>query len=489
MDICRRKFAGCLLGGFAVSRLTAANRPKLLVLVLLEQCRPDYLEPLLPQMGAGGFHVFYNKGAWFPDCRHLASGFSATGIATIATGAWPAQHGIVADSWYDRASKGRVRADEEGLLATTLMNQAYDEDRTRMWVVSMDATHGRLFAGTPGASLYWMDEKGQFQTNSEAPDWLQNFNDRKSPDSLHNARWSVPGVRPDAPPLRVLKYDPAQPKEFLELYRASPFAQEAEFDLANELITREGLGQSNTLDVLCIMEGSMALLGHEVGARSPLMEQMILQLDRRIESLLSQLTRATGDAGFNVVLTAAHAATDAPPSTSRARMAVNGEALAQRIDAGLTAHGMGRVEKYLYPFLYLDSDGFLDPEEVRKAAARVALDQAAVADYYTAGGDTSAQNEWRRRFRNSFHQKRSGDVMLSYRPEYVEDFGQGRGISYGSIYNYDTQVPLCFYGPQFRPGVYERNVEAVDIAPTLARVLGVGPPSSSMGRVLYEAFA
>jgi arylsulfatase A-like enzyme len=79
--------------------------------------------------------------------------------------------------------------------------------------------------------------------------------------------------------------------------------------------------------------------------------------------------------------------------------------------------------------------------------------------------------------------------MLSYRPEYVEDYGQEQGISYGSLYNYDVRVPLCFYGPQFRAGVFEGPVESVDLAPTLARAMGVAQPSSATGRVLAEAFA
>ena len=122
-------------------------------------------------------------------------------------------------------------------------------------------------------------------------------------------------------------------------------------------------------------------------------------------------------------------------------------------------------------------------------AGRAALEQPAVAAYYTAGGECSVHDDWERRFRNSFHPRRAGDVMLSYQPEYVEDYGQGRGISYGSLYNYDIRTPLCFYGPQFRAAVFEQSVEAVDLAPTLARALGVAPPSSGSGRVLGEAFA
>ena len=113
----------------------------------------------------------------------------------------------------------------------------------------------------------------------------------------------------------------------------------------------------------------------------------------------------------------------------------------------------------------------------------------AVAGFYTAGGACSVQDGWERRFRNSFHWTRSGDLMLSYRPEYVESFGQNRGVSYGSLYNYDARVPMCFYGPQFRIGTFQQTVESVDFAPTLARAIGVAEPSSSIGRVLGEALS
>lgn len=439
-------------------------------------------------MTPGGFRKIYYKGAWFPDCRHLASGFSATSLATLATGAWPAQHGIVADSWYDRASKTRVHASEESLLAETLLADAV-ESRTRVSVVSMDAAHARIFAGSADADLYWMDERGQFQTNGTSPDWVKPFNDRTGLDKLRDARWIVPGVRADAPPLRTLTYDANHPQQFFNLYRASPYAQDAQFDFVSELIAHEGLGQKSTTDILCVLCGSMELLGYETGGRSALMDQMVLQFDRRLETLLAQLSHSPGDAAFNLALVAGHGAPDAPPDAARARMAVDGESVAHRVEAALAAHGMGHVEKFLYPFLYLDSSGFRDPEEIRKAAAAAALDHPAVADYYTAGGASSVHNGWLRRFHNSFHPKRSGDVMISYRPGYVEDFGQGRGVSYGSLYNYDAIVPLGFYGPQFRAGVFEGAVESVDLAPTLARLLGQEPPSSATGRVLAEALA
>jgi arylsulfatase A-like enzyme len=169
-------------------------------------------------------------------------------------------------------------------------------------------------------------------------------------------------------------------------------------------------------------------------------------------------------------------------------MAVDGEALAEAIQRKLVLNKSGRIEKYLYPFLYLDNAGSRPPDSAVLAAARAALEEPEVAAYFTVNGVCSVHNEWERRFRNSFHPLRSGDLMLSYQPEYVEEFGTGRGVSYGSIYDYDIKVPLCFFGPQFRAGVFESPVESVDLVPTLARAIGVPPPSSSVGRVLGEAF-
>jgi hypothetical protein len=470
-------------GGLLRPLLGAPVRPKLLVLVVLEQFRPDYLESVRSQMAAGGFRRLLEKGAVYYDCRNRASTFSSSSIATLSTGAWPSQHGIVADHWYDRAIRRAISGTEEELLATTVVSQVAAENRTRVYVVSMDETPGALLAGTPDARLFWMDAQGRFATRGDPPDWLANANGDKAAEAARNAKWVALGARPDAPALRTVTW----PEDFLALYKASPFGQQAQFDFAGEVITREKLGQSNSFDLLCIVAGSTAALGYETGGRSLLMQQLVLHLDRRIEILLGQLQKAVGENGFSLVLAGAHGAPPEPPADSRDRLAVGGERIAQAVDRTLLSVATGRVEKYLYPFLYLDTSGFRDPEPIRMAAARVALQQSPVAGYYTAGGACSTRDEWESRFRNSFHPIRSGDVMLSYLPEFVEDFSQGRGVSYGSLYNYDVKVPLCLYGPQFRAGIIDRPVELVDIAPTLARVIGVAAPSSSMGRVLAEA--
>jgi hypothetical protein len=497
MRICRRQFIKTAAGGMASAVLgRTVTRPKLLVLVVLEQFRPDYLESISGQLAAGGLRRVLYRGAHFTDCRNLASTFSASSIATLATGAWPSQHGIVADTWYDRASKTAVRASGELLLATTLSGQftapqlraPQPKAPSRAYTVGLDSMQTELFSG-PGVEQFWMNPRGQFTTLGAPKEWLVDFNALSPIENSHDAPWRAIGARAGAPPLRTLTYDAGRPQEFLNLYKASPFCQAAQFALTARLIEREGLGKRDGLDFVCLIAGSTAQLGFETGAHDPLMREMALSLDQHLQFLLGKLDAAVGENGYNLVLVGAHGAPPVPPPEARSRMAVNGESVATVVDKALQAAGPARVSRYIYQFLYLDTTAFRTPAEVREVAARAAMEHRAVAGFYTADAYCSEHDAWATRYGNSFHARRSGDLMLSYRPEYVEDFGQGRGISYGSLYNYDVRVPLCFYGPSFRAGVFDSPVESVDVAPTLARLMGVSVPSSSVGRVLAEAFA
>ena len=488
MNISRRQFGASVLGACAARAWAASPKPKLTVLAIVEQLRADALEAMWPQLGSGGFRRLAERGAWFTACRQLSSTFSSSGIVNLATGAWPAQHGIVADRWWDYAAHAAVPASYETLLATTLAAQAASAEM-RVAVVALTRAQAALFAGTQSANLYFLDDRAQFAASGAQPDWIDEYNRAKGPEGARDAKWMAVNAAPDAPPVRVLRYDTNHPQEFVALYKSSPFGQAAEFDMAAELVVRERLGQSSTSDLLCVIDGSAAQLGYETGANSPLQRQMVLHLDRRLENLCSRLSKSVGENGFNLVVCAAHGAPPAPSPDARPRMAVDGESVAQIVEKALK--GTDRhVEKYLYPFLYLDRKTTPGgPETLRQMTASAAMAHPAVEGYYTAGGVCSENDEWRKRFQNSFHPKRSGDVMLSYRPEYVEDYKEGRGISYGSLYNYDADVPLFFYGPSFRAGVFDAQVEAVDVAPTLARLMEIAQPSSSLGRVLHEAFS
>ena len=492
MPISRRAFG---LGALAAPAFLRAARPvpKVLVLLALEEFRSDYLERNRASFGRNGLRRLTDEGCYFPDCRMSASSFTSSGLATLATGAWPQSHGIVADNWYDPATRRMVRARPEALEATGLADQIAQDPKSRIYAIGLDARHAALLAGSRASALFAMDASGDFVVRGSAPvSWFGAFQRANPPANLRNAAWVAIGARTDLHPLRQLNYDPARPQDFVFLYQASPFGQAAQFELAREVIVREALGQGGGIDYLAVTAGSTALLGYDVGADSPLIDQLVLHLDREIEKLVDTLNNTVGAGSYALVFTAAHGGPP-QPLASDSRKAVSGDAVARAIEKALAERFKPvTVDRYVYPFLYLRfPPGVIgDRRPARLAAAHAAMQVPGVAGYFTADSDCSHGGDWQQRFRNSFHVQRSGDVMLSYAPGWVEDFGAGRGISYGSLYNYDCRIPLILYGAQlqFRPRTYEQPIEAIDIAPTMARIAGRGYPSSTTGRVLAEAF-
>jgi hypothetical protein len=353
-------------------------------------------------------------------------------------------------------------------------------DRVRAALLAQSAVFARL-----RHTIFAVEGPGQ----PDEPAWVDEFRQSHSPDRFKNAKWQAIQADPGAPPLRVLVDDPARPEEFIALYNASPFAQENQFEFLRTMIAEEKLGAGPGFDFVGMVLTPMAQLGYEVGADSPLMDEMTLHLDRQIELTLDTLRRLAGPANFGFTFAAAHGV--APPGA----VPVDGARVAKAISDGLSsAFGTpDLVERYVYPFLYLNHRELrrngIDTARARTAAGEAALRSAGVAAFYTADGRASRSGEWLRRFQNSFHALRSGDVMLSYDAGAVERFGSGRGISYGSLYSYDVQTPLLFYGSQFRAVTEERPVDSVDIAPTLARALRVASPSSTSGRALGGAYA
>jgi hypothetical protein len=376
-----------------------------------------------------------------------------------------------------------VRAAQSLLLATTIGDQI-SRAGGRVYGVAPEDEEAALVTGGSPVEVFSMDARGQFVARDrQRPDelaWLPAFQRSHDPEQVRGARWLALGAAPGSAALRVLEFEPARPEDFYLLFKASPFAQASTFDLAREVVENEKLGTGPDLDCLVVITGSTAALGYETGADSPLMQQLVLHLDRSIEATLEYLDKARGPGSYTLAFAGAHGA----PRAGEKRRAISGEEFAKAVDAAL---GGEAVERYVYPFLYLRPGTRI--REGRLAAGRSALKVPGVAGFFTADGDCSHHGAWRERFANSFHAQRCGDVMLAYEPGYVEDYGSAHGISYGSLYNYDAQTPVIFYGPQFAARRVERTVELTDLAATLARACGSVLPSSATGRVLYEAFA
>src|SRR5712692_2628845 len=441
MLVSRRLFAAFAaasgLASLPFRAFAVRPRTKLLVLLIAEQFHSDYLDLWGNFFVVGGFRRLMEEGSYFPDCQIASSTFTSGGLATIAAGTYPQVHGIVADSWYDRRAGKTVSASLEGMEATTLADQfAAADTHNRVYSVGMNVRDASLLAGRAATGVVYLDSEARIagQGQLATAKWLEDLNRLNAPDKLKNSGWFALGSRQGMPPLRTLTFDPAHPDEFFTLYRASPFGQAAQFAAAHELMTQERLGQSGGTDFLAVAIGSPALLGYEVGSDSPLMRELILHLDRQIDGFLRTLDKNVGLQNYSVVFTAAHGAPrEADPGSSR--LAVSGEMVARSINQALSAQYDVSVrknlyvERYVYPFLYLKLDqlrrSYVDLREARTLAGRAALSVPGVTGFYTADDQSSHTGDWLRRFRNSFHAVRSGDVMLAYAPGYVEEYGAG----------------------------------------------------------------
>ncbi len=464
--------------------LAAAPRPKLLVWLIAEQFRPDYLDELWPTLSPGGFRRLIEGGSYFPNCQFDAAAFTDSGLATLLTGAWPSMHGIVADRWLGQAAPEPVEASAAALQAGTLFESSLAGNANRVYLIASGA--GSAFLGGCSSTRAFLSGGEEWKaTGGDGPAWFTSFRETNAPSKWRNASWLPVLSQAGSKPLRIL-----EAKDFPALYSASPFALANQFALTRETILQEHLGTADGLDIVTVLAGSFGALGLETGAASPLMRDMVLHGDEQIASLLDLLDNRVGRASYAFAFTAAHGLDAKTPQ----RRGVEGRAIADAVQARMAAvldSGQTRrnyVQAYLYPFLYLNAKSLqaanLDASEARRMAGRAAMDSGKIAGYYTADGASSFAGVWRERFANSSFPARSGDVMFSYAAHQDE---AAEVVAAGSVYNYDTRVPLVLYGPMFRARTMEDTVSAIDVAPTLCRALGLGLPTSTTGQVLGEA--
>jgi hypothetical protein len=475
----------------------------LVVLIVAEQFRADYLDAHADGFVEGGFRRLIEGGAVFRRCRYpAATSFATPAAATLATGALPSEHGIVADAWFDAGELRTIRATEgpegvypERLIGSTVADELNlaSQRRSRVVAVSGDAAPAVMLAGRRPRGAFWRGAEGALVTGAyygaAPPKWLDEYQAEHPLSPLGRRTWSAVSTDSGAPPLRVLDTD-----QFLTLYRASPFAIEDMLGFAGAAIDGERLGQRDYPDMLIVVLDAPARLALETGADSPLMRDLILRMDRALSAFFDKVEEAVGLDGSVIVFTGLHGTPHDRTARERNRLPggiVPGDEVARRADDALAREfGAGTdVWKYVYPFLYL-SDGAREGggdrrRRVLETAGRAAAEIPGVAGWYSPE-TSSVTGAVRAACEAAFRPGRSGDLMLVYEPGYMEAFGDGRGVTSGSPYNYDTDVPLIFYGPRIRPGVREEVVDMRSVAPTLAALFNIATPSLASGQPLPD---
>jgi predicted AlkP superfamily pyrophosphatase or phosphodiesterase len=510
-----------LLGSPLPGVASAYNaHPKLVVVIVIDQFRGDYLERYRDQFGDAGFKLLLDHGAYFANCNYnYANTRTAPGHSTLFTGAYSNGHGIAANEWWDQKKKRMVTsvedqdtklvgvADKSGasphnLLADTLGDELKlaTQGKSRVFGISLKDRSAVLPAGFAGDAAYWIDAKtGAWVTStyyrSDLPKWAQDFNSTR-PSKYWDRDWKDG----QGNVLRSTSHRKGKNSEdagFYEVIGSTPLGNEYEFEFAKELMLYENVGRGPATDLLSISLSPNDILGHQVGPDSAEMQAMALELDRELADFFNFLGHQIGLANVWIALSADHGVSSLPDAVKKLRIpAANLDTakLEAQINRAVTAkvsslHPANYV-KLDYPLAWLDQDAFAAAymnEHDAEVAVGQAMKQAGLRDFYTksqlAEGEVP-DTPLGRKYLNSYSPEGSWYVMGV--PD-LYTVGPGKGTDHTSPYNYDTHVPLAFYGLPFQPGTYRTSVEPVDLAATLASLLGINAPTHSIGRVLTEA--
>lgn len=526
-----RRCTAILLASFAVvlsvplpGSASAYNaHPKLIVIIVIDQFRGDYLERYRDQFGEGGFRLFLDHGAYFSNCFYnYANTRTAPGHATLFTGAYSTGHGIADNQWWDPQKKKMVTsvqddstkllgvagdhpgASPHNLLADTLGDELRlaTQGKSRVFGISLKDRAAIIPAGFAANGAYWIEPRsGAFITSTyyrdNLPQWVQEFNS-STPAKYWDREWKDD----QGTVLRSTTHRQGRngaDAGFYDVIGGTGFANEYELEFAKQLVSNENIGAGPATDLLSVSLSANDILGHSVGPDTPEMRQMALDLDHQLAAFFNFIGQRIGLANVWIALSADHGVSSLPDAAQKLHIpAANlGKAnLDQQINAALTAKfSAGHPATYVrfdYPLAWLDNNAFaavhVSEQDAEKAAGE-AIKQAGLRGYYTksqlAAGEVP-DTELGHKFLNSYSPLGSWFVMGI--PTFY-NVGSSSGTDHASPYNYDTHVPLAFYGVPFQPGTYRERAEPVDMAPTLASLLGINPPTHSIGHVLTDALA
>jgi predicted AlkP superfamily pyrophosphatase or phosphodiesterase len=497
----------------------AQKQPKLIVVIVVDQMRADYLERFAPYE-TGGFHRFSTEGTIFANANYQHSPTeTCVGHSVLSFGRNPEHTGIVSNEWYDRASGKKTYCVEDPASPLLLGKGEAVSPRNfvgdglgdwlqasfpgaRVYSISLkDRAAVLMGARHPQGAFWYSHDLGQFTTSryygSALPSWVDAFNQKRVVDTYAGTVWTplLDSASPAYHSKEVASQFPhAMPKQSgRALYDAvygSPFGDELLEAFAETVMTANQLGAHGGPDLLAISFSSNDAVGHTYGPDSPEIADEQIRLDRTLGRLMSFVNQKLGKENVLWALSADHGAEPAPEGERE----LEGNAAAQRlpfsaalksIEAQMNAifHISGEMHWFaatVDTMLYFDR-AQLSTHKITLEAARHALttqvhDVPGIAGFYDAS--TTGSPEWMQTFvRNSNYPERSGDVYYLTK-EWTYFSSQPTGTSHGDPWPYDTHVPFAFVGWQVRPQHLTEDVQVTDFAPTLAGMIGISASRS-----------
>jgi predicted AlkP superfamily pyrophosphatase or phosphodiesterase len=543
-------WAGSLTDGNAQTRPDV----RLVLQITIDGLRADLINRYENGFGEGGFRLLMKKGAYFTNAHYQhANTETIVGHATLATGTFPSQHGMVGNVWFDREAgelayniedpdhpiiatrenetqgeqvdpaqkKSRTQGRSPAVILVPTFSDsltAYYGSRPKIFGVSGKDRSAVSMAGHTGKAFWYSTNTGDFVTSTYYydvyPDWVSKWNDRRQAEGYAGKSWSLLN---DAATYLLAAQDDrsyevdlkgygrvfphpfgkADDKLFYTRILVSPVGDQLALDFSKTLITHEQLGQDEIPDYLSISFSAVDAVNHFFGPSSLENEDVVVQLDHTLANLFAFIDKTVGLKHTLVVLSADHGMADMPEYVTglgyKAGRLDPDEILAAANKVG-QKFGVEEIVRFFYrPYLYLDDEKIaaakLDRTKVEQAVADALTDFDGIALAVATSRLSEKQtNPLLEQVRNNHHISRSGDIYIIQEPYwFLFDKGPVTAM-HGSPWRYDTHVPIIFMGPGIQPQTVYRRVHPVDVAPTIAALLGMTPPGSAQGSPLEEVF-
>lgn len=523
------------------------DKPRLVVGIVVEQLKYDQLEKYRDRFGDDGIKRLINEGSYFKNAsfQYMLTQ-SAPGHATIATGTEPSFHGITSDNWYLPLKNELIYCSkdisvnpvggsyESGLHSPVNLQASTFSDelematgrRAKSFGVGMKESSAIFSAGHAVDGVFWFDNvSGTWMTSTyyatKLPAWVNDINAPRPAESYLNGSWSLlkpqdyySDCLPDSNAFEfgfssriTLPYDLKKlrpktgvfgSKQDFSLIRETPFSNSLTTSFAIKLMQEERLGKDDITDFISICYSASDNIGHRFGPSSREAADCIFRLDDEVKTLLKFLNDSIGKKNVLVYFTSSHGISEIPAVLTSGRIPAGifrqtqaMQVLKSYLNAvyGEGDWVKGYSERQIYLNRTLIEDARLSLDDVQKKVARfiVQFSGVAAAYPYSAFEANDFGNGNLRRINNNFNPQRTGDVIIALLPGWIEKEGD-YVTNHNSPYEYDSHVPLIWYGWTVNRATVARKVNITDIAATLSSLCRVPYPNSCTGEPMVELF-
>ncbi|WP_348800295.1 alkaline phosphatase PafA [Flavobacterium adhaerens] len=534
-----RKIILFLVSAFAIQS-QAQQRPKLVVGIVVDQMRMEYLYRFSDDFSTKGFKRLMGDGFTYHNMNYnYVPTFTAPGHASIYTGTTPAVHGIIGNDWYVRSTgknmyctddpgvKSLVAgAEKEGAMSPKNLLSTTITDELRMATnftgkvigVSIKDRGAILPAGHFANWAFWSTKSGEFISSSfygdKLPDWVTQFNAEKNYMKYIDKGWSLlksidtyNESLPDNNPYEgslakgvapVFPYDLKKiyKERGMEVLKTTPFGNDFLAELAMRAIEKEELGKDNITDFLTFSFSSTDYVGHTFGPRSIEIQDTYLRLDLTIATFLDYLDTTVGKDNYLVFLTADHAVAENAIYLKDRKLNVNNipsKEISESLKKfSMDSFGVNLVLKYSNYNVFLDREVIkqkgLELAKVKQSFKDFLMEQVYVKRVYTQEDILmgSAHDYYLNFIFKGYDPKQSGDLVILEGTGYLESYGYETGTTHGTPNSYDTNVPLLFYGWNVPKGESYKKENITEIAPTLSKMLSITFPNGTECEVLED---